>query len=243
MNRRICGMRKLLLIADRVVIRLLYFLLDTGGWGLGETGYGKREGGIRMNEMIPIESIENRIFIIRGQKIMLDFHLAGLYGVETRQLKRQVRRNIKRFPEDFMFELNRKEYAILRCQFGTLNWGEHTKYLPFAFTEQGIAMLSSVLRSERAIQVNILIMRAFVRFKHFLETHKELKSKLDLLEDKFGKHLKRHDEDIQLIFEAIRKMLVVEETPRKRIGFVVRDEGRGKRAEGNGIWETGKGGK
>ena len=108
-----------------------------------------------MNPLVPREIIEKRIFLIRGQKVMLDFHLAELYSVETKALKRAVRRNVDRFPPDFMFELSKDEYDSLRYHFGTLKRGEHLKYLPFAFTEQGVAMLSSVLRSKRAIRVNI----------------------------------------------------------------------------------------
>jgi hypothetical protein len=115
-----------------------------------------------MANSIPQVSIESRIHSIRDQKVMLDRDLAELYGVETKQLKRAVRRNIERFPDDFMFELTKEEYEILRCQFGTLSWGAHAKFLPFAFTENGVAMLSGVLNSPRAVQVNIQIMRAFL---------------------------------------------------------------------------------
>lgn len=172
-----------------------------------------------MNELIPIERIENKILLIRKQKVMLDFHLAELYGVETKQLKRQVRRNFRRFPVDFMFELSKEEYEILRCQFGTLRHGEHSKYCPFAFTEQGVAMLSSVLKSERAIEVNILIMRAFVKIKEALATHKEVSRKLSELEARVGKH----DSEIGLIFDAIRKMVEPDVLPKKTIGFVVEE--------------------
>ncbi|MBI3008825.1 MAG: ORF6N domain-containing protein, partial [Candidatus Omnitrophica bacterium] len=121
---------------------------------------------------MPIEKIETKIFQIRGKKVMLDNDLAVLYDVEAKQLKRQVRRNIKRFPDDFMFELTRKEYQdFLRCQIGTLKRGGHSKYLPYVFTEQGIAMLSGVLNSRRAILVNIQIMRAFVNLRREILTY------------------------------------------------------------------------
>ena len=173
-----------------------------------------REGN--MANLIPAERIENKIYLIRGQKVMIDFDLAALYGVRTRNIKRQVKRNIKRFPEDFMFELNREEYNSLRCQFGTLEKGKHSKYLPYAFTEQGVAMLSSVLKSERAIQVNIAIMRVFVKLKQILSTHKELAQKLNLLEKKFEKH----DEEIKSIFAAIRQLMKPPKRTNRRIGFL-----------------------
>ena len=133
---------------------------------------------------------------------MLDIDLASLYGVPTKRLKEQVNRNTKRFPSDFMLLLTRQEVTILRSQFATSSWGGR-RYLPYAFTEQGVAMLSSVLNSERAIQVNIAIMRAFVRLKTILSTHKELAHKLDELERK----IEKHDADIQSIFEAIRQLM------------------------------------
>lgn len=167
--------------------------------------------------MVP-EVIEKKILLIRGQKVMLDFHLAELYGVETKALKRAVKRNIDRFPNDFMFVLTADEYAALRYHFGTLKRGEHAKYLPYAFTEQGIAMLSSVLNSPRAIQMNIAIMRAFVKLREILSTHKELALKLKQLEMK----IEKHDAEIHAIFEAIRDLMAPPELSRKRIGFVSR---------------------
>jgi len=170
-----------------------------------------------MREMIPIERIENRIYLIRGQKVMLDRDLAKLYGVETRTLKQAVKRNINRFPIDFMFELTEDEFKNWRSQFVTSNSDRMgLRWRPFTFTEQGIAMLSSVLKSERAIQVNIIIMRAFVRIRQLLSAHKEILAKLNELEQKTGKNTV----DIQLIFEAIRKMLIVEKKPKGRIGFI-----------------------
>src|SRR4030066_2034324 len=129
--------------------------------------------------------IERKIYLIRGDKVLLDGDLAELYGVEVKHLKRQVRRNIDRFPEDFMIELSKEEYESLRRHFGTLKRGEHSKYLSYAFTEQGVAMLSSVLRSKQAVQVNIAIMRAFVKLRELLSTNKELARKLETLEKKY----------------------------------------------------------
>ena len=165
------------------------------------------------------KQIEQTILLIRGQKVMLDRDLADLYGVETKQLKRAVRRNVHRFPPDFMFELTRKEYNSLRSQFGTFKRGAHSKYLPMAFTEQGVAMLSSVLNSERAIEVNIAIMRVFVKLRETTVAHQEMKRKLEKIE----KQLSAHDEDIQVIFRAIQGLIKEPEKPRKRIGFEVKE--------------------
>lgn len=131
-----------------------------------------------------LEVIQNKIFEIRGCKVMLDFDLAFMYGVETKVLKQSIRRNINRFPEDFMFELNELEFKSLRSQIVTSNKGG-SRYMPFAFTEQGIAMLSSVLNSEKAIEVNIAIIRAFVTFRQFSLTYNELKTKITEIEEKF----------------------------------------------------------
>lgn len=168
------------------------------------------------NLPIPIERIEKEILLIRGEKVILDRTLAELYGVETKQLKRAVRRNINRFPADFMFELTKEEYQSLRYQFGTLKRGQHSKYMPLAFTEQGVAMLSSVLNSGRAIQVNILIMRAFVRLRGMISSHKELLRKLEDME-------KKYDEQFRVVFEAIRQLMTPPDPPRKRIGFEAKE--------------------
>jgi uncharacterized protein YjcR len=165
--------------------------------------------------LVPTEVIVTKIIFLRGEKVLLDRDLAELYGVETKQLKRAVRRNLPRFPPDFMFELTREEYNSLRSQFGTLKRGAHSKYLPFAFTEQGVAMLSSVLNSDRAIEVNIAIMRAFVQLRRMIASNEELARKLEELEHK----IKKHDEDIGLIFEAIRELMTPPDTPPKKIGF------------------------
>ena len=144
--------------------------------------------------LIPAERIERSILLLRGQKVMLDSDLAELYGVETKTLNRAVKRNLDRFPADFMFRLSADEVEALRFQFGTLKLGrgQHRKYLPYAFTEQGVAMLSSVLRSQRAVQVNIAIMRAFVRLREILATHKDLALRLDELEEE-GRATGRED--------------------------------------------------
>ncbi|MFZ3092001.1 MAG: ORF6N domain-containing protein [Nitrospirota bacterium] len=160
--------------------------------------------------------IERKIYLIRNHKVLLDGELAELYGVEVKRLKRQVKRNITRFPEDFMFELRKEEYDSLRSHFGTLKRGEHTKYLPYAFTEQGVAMLSSVLNSERAIHVNIAIMRAFVKLREMLATHKDLARKLEEME-------KKYDAQFKVVFDAIRQLMATPEPKKKKIGFVVRE--------------------
>jgi DNA-binding PadR family transcriptional regulator len=170
-----------------------------------------------LKSSVPAEQIEQAIFLIRGKKVMLDRNLAKLYGVETRVLNQAVQRNIERFPDDFMFDLTREE--IMRIsQIVTSSKIKYSKKV-YAFSEQGIAMLSSVLRSSRAIQVNIEIMRAFVRLREMLATHKELARKLTELE----KHVKGHDQQIQAIFEAIRQLMTPPEKPRKRIGFQAKE--------------------
>ncbi len=147
---------------------------------------------------------------------MLDRDLAELYGVETKQLKRAVRRNIDRFPPDFMFDLTIKEYNSLRCHFGTLEGkGKHSKYLSMAFTEQGIAMLSGVLHSKRAINVNIAIMRAFVKMREILSASKELSAKLEKIENQ----LAEHDEQFKIVFKAIKQLLKEDNQPKRKIGF------------------------
>jgi len=156
-----------------------------------------------MGKVMQVEVIATRILEIRGKKVMLDRDLAVLYGVPTKRLNEQVRRNIKRFPEDFMFHLTWEEAKISRPQFATLKHGQNIKYLPFVFTQEGVAMLSSVLNSARAIKVNIQIMRAFVKLKEFLLTHKDLAIKIDALERRYNDH----DQKIKAIFEAIKKLL------------------------------------
>ena len=163
--------------------------------------------------MIPQETIEQKIFLIRRQKVMISTHLAELYRVETRVLIQAVKRNIERFPEDFMFSLTRAEIMNL-SQFVISSKLKHAPNV-YAFTEQGVAMLSSVLRSKRAIQVNIAIMRAFVKLRKILSTHKELAHKLSQLERK----IEKHDVEIKVIFDAIRELMTPPKKPQKRIGF------------------------
>lgn len=171
------------------------------------------------SEYLSLDIVEKKIFIIRGQKVMLDKDLAMLYGVETFNLNKAVKRNLTRFPSDFMFQLTREEFNNLIFQFGISSWGG-TRKLPYAFTEQGVAMLSSVLRSERALQVNIQIMRAFVKLREIISTHKELAQKLRELELK----IESHDENIAAIFEAINQLLATEEKPKRKIGFYVKEK-------------------
>jgi len=167
-------------------------------------------------EIVSQDTIEQKIFLIRGQKVMLDKDLAILYEVDTGMLNRAVNRNLDRFPEDFMFQLTVEETEGLRCHFGISKTGRGgRRYLPYAFTEQGVAMLSSVLRSPRAIKVNIEIMRVFVRIRQMLATHKELAYKLDALEQK----IVQHDGEIANIFEAIRQLMAPPDSPPKKIGF------------------------
>ena len=162
--------------------------------------------------LLPAERIERSILLIRRQKVLLDVDLANLYRVETKQLVRAVKRNLDRFPTDFMFQLNNSETANLRSQFDTSSsWGGR-RYRPYAFTEQGVAMLSSVLRSPRAVRVNIEIMRAFVRLRQLLSTHVDLARKLAELEQKY-------DKNFRVVFEAIRQLMIPPEKPRQPIGF------------------------
>ena len=161
------------------------------------------------------EQVMTRIYLIRGQKIMLDYDLAKLYMTEAKRLKESVRRNIERFPEDFMFTLTEKEWVSLRTQIASLNRGQHPKYNPFAFTEQGVAMLSSVLNSPTAIHVNIQIIRIFTKMRSLLLTHKDILLQLEKIENKMGKH----DEQIALVFTYLKKLLNPPQPVRERIGF------------------------
>ncbi len=162
-------------------------------------------------KIVPIEKIRDCIIVLRGQKVMLDRDLANLYGVETKMLSRAITRNKERFPDDFMFRLTRQEVTNLRCQFGTSSWGG-SRYLPRAFTEQGVAMLSSVLRSKRAVMVNIEIMRAFVKLREIMASHAELAKKLDDLE-------KKYDKQFKAVFQAIRQLMEQPVSPSRQIGF------------------------
>ena len=170
---------------------------------------------------VPVATITKSIIVLRGQKVLLDEHLAALYGVETKVLVQAVKRNVERFPEDFVLHLTEREWSALRSQIVTLKpgRGRHRKYLPYAFTEQGVAMLSSVLRSPQAIAVNIEIMRAFVRMREMLASNHELAKRLDQLETRIGKKLATHDEAIAAILSAIRELMNPPAPKRRPIGF------------------------
>lgn len=173
---------------------------------------------MKAKSLIPSESLINKILVIRNQKIILDRDLANLYNVETRALKQAVRRNIKRFPKDFMSQLSKEEFNNWRSQ-TVMSKSEEIglRHLPFAFAEQGVAMLSSVLKSERAIEVNILIMRAFVKLREIISTHKNVADKLKELENKF----KDHDDQITQIIQVINQLMTPPELPKKKIGFTL----------------------
>jgi len=184
-----------------------------------------------MNEpysVLPAERIERAIFLIRGQKVMLSTALAELYGVEPKVLVQAVKRNMERFPEDFMFQLTKQELSNLKSQFVTSSWGGLRRATPYAFTEQGVAMLSSVLRSKRAVQVNVEIMRAFVRLRKILASHADLSRKLEGLE-------KKYDSQFKVVFDAIRQLMTQPESSRKKIGFQVKEKGA--------VYKTEKGGR
>ena len=166
--------------------------------------------------LVPVEVIERRIYLIRGEKIMLDSDLAELYRTPTKSLNLAVRRNSMRFPADFMFQLSQEEADSLRFQIETSKARRGgRRYLPYVFTEQGIAMLSSVLNSERAVLVNISIMRTFVKLREIMVSHKDLAHKIEALERKYAKH----DQQIQIVFDAIKRLLEPPVSPKRRIGF------------------------
>ena len=165
--------------------------------------------------VIPAERIEKAIMLIRGHKVMLDHDLAELYEVETFNLNKAVKRNLDRFPSDFMFQLTVQEFNNLKFQIGRSSWGGR-RTSPYAFTEQGVAMLSSVLRSSRAVQVNVEIMRTFVRLRQMLSSHAELARKLNALE-------KKYDEQFKVVFEAIRQPMTPSPRPQRSIGFHTRE--------------------
>jgi hypothetical protein len=172
-------------------------------------------------KVIPAEQIARSVLVLRGQRVLLDAELAALYGVAVRALLQAVQRNRKRFPEDFMIRLTAAEWAALRSQFVTLKpgRGQHRKYLPYAFTEQGVAMLSSVLRSDRAIAVNIQIMRAFVHLRGLLASNSELARRFAQLESRLDKKITEHDEAIAAILSAIRELMNPPLSRRRPIGF------------------------
>jgi hypothetical protein len=187
--------------------------------------------GAVMKTVVPRESIVSKIIFLRGEKVLLDRDLAVLYGVETKVLKQAVRRNIRRFPSDFMFELSKEEFEDWRSQFVTSNSVKMgLRYNPMAFTEQGVAMLSSVLKSERAIEVNIAIMRAFVRLRQMLASNEELARKLEEME-------KKYDEQFKVVFDAIRALMAPPEKKKRKIGFEVKEP---KGGYGKGIRKKGK---
>ena len=167
----------------------------------------------RLKISIPLERVERLILIVRGQRVMLDTDLAKLYGVETKALNRAHARNRERFPQDFAFQLTEKEFVDLRCQFGTSRWGGR-RYRPNAFTEQGVAMLSGVLHSRRAVQVNVAIMRTFVRLRQMLASNARLARKLEEMEEKY-------DSQFKIVFDAIRELMTPREPKKRRIGFLV----------------------
>ena len=173
-----------------------------------------------MSGPVTTARIEGRILLVRSLRVMLDSDLAALYGVTTKRLNEQVRRNLRRFPADFMFELSPDEAAVLRSQIATLKAGRgtHRKYLPYVFTEQGVAMLSSVLNSEQAAQVHIEIMRAFVRLREMIATNRDLARRPDELE-------KRYDAQFKGVFDAIRQLMAPPVKPRRSIGFRVEEAG------------------
>jgi hypothetical protein len=166
-----------------------------------------------MKALVPIEVVEKKIYVIRGMKVMLSIDLANLYGVEPRVLVQAVKRNDERFPDDFMFQLNPEEFKNLKSQIVISSWGGIRRAAPYAFTEQGIAMLSSVLRSKRAIQANIAIMRSFVKLREMMASHKNLARKLAELE-------KKYDGQFNVVFEAIRQLIEVEDKPKRKIRYV-----------------------
>lgn len=172
--------------------------------------------------LVPDEIIMNQIYYIRGHKVMLDADLATLYEVETKQLKRQVKRNIDRFPEDFMFKLTSEEYIVSRSQNGTLKQGSNIKYAPMVFTEQGVAMLSSVLNSKRAIKVNIQIIRIFTRIRQMFVDNTEIRLEIEKIKNK----LDNQDKNMEIVFRYLDELLEKQEQPnppRKRIGFKTDD--------------------
>jgi hypothetical protein len=177
----------------------------------------KKENGSVLHD----EMVTNKIHFIRGQKVMLDSDLGELYGVETKRLKEQVKRNSKRFPDDFMFQITEKEFEILRSQIATSSWGGK-RYLPLAFTEQGVAMLSSVLNSERAIAVNIQIIRIFTKMRSVLLAHKDILLKLEQVERKMLKQDEKNEKfekEIQVIFKALKQLLNPPQPEREQIGY------------------------
>jgi len=173
----------------------------------------KNKNSIQSTSLVPTERIQKCIYMMRGRKVMLDNDLAGLYGVQTKVLLQAIKRNIERFPADFMFQLSTSEFKILRSQIVTSSWGGR-RYAPYAFTEQGVAMLSSVLGSKRAIEINIAIMRFFVRLREVLADNAALRKKLE-----------EHEDKIKYIFNILGQMIQDKEKPKKRIGCLTEAQG------------------
>lgn len=167
-----------------------------------------------MSEIVPVQSIVNKIYHFRGVNVMLDRDLAELYGVETKRLKEQVKRNIDRFPDDFMFELTKEEFEVLRSQNATskMEGRGGVRYLPYAFTEHGVLMLSNILNSEKAVKVSIQVIRAFSMLKQMLSTHEDLKKKIEEMEN-------RYDHQFRIIFDAIKQLIEEDLKPKRDIGF------------------------
>jgi len=175
-------------------------------------------------QVVSPSAIDRRIFVVRGRQVMLDEDLADLYGVETKRLIQQVRRNLKRFPDDFMFQLSSDEAEVLRSQIATSTDGRGgRRYAPYVFTEQGVAMLSGVLRSDRAIAVNIEIMRAFVELRRVAISYTALQERLDAIERDMTARLDQHDEQLAQIFEALHQLMAPPLPPKRPVGFRVRD--------------------
>ena len=175
----------------------------------------------KVSLIIPVERIQQCIYLIRGHKVILSHDLAKLYGVEPRVLVQAVKRNIERFPKDFMFQLNQKEFTNLKSQIVTSSWGGMRRALPYAFTEQGVAMLSSVLRSKRAIDVNIAIMRTFVKLREILSTNTALRRKIEAME-------RRYDEQFKFVFKLLSEMVMAKPKPKTQIGYLTEAEGHKK---------------
>jgi len=188
------------------------------------TGSAEKEAPL---ELIATPAIEKRIFVVRERQVMLDEDLADLYGVETKRLIQQVKRNLKRFPGDFMFQLSKTEAETLRSQFATSNDGRGgRRYAPYVFTEQGVAMLSGVLRSDRAIAVNVEIMRTFVELRRVASSYAAIEERLEQIEADIGARLGEHDKQLDQIFKTLRQ-LVAPQRPKKPIGFMPPEDGAG----------------
>jgi hypothetical protein len=190
---------------------------------------------INDKSLIPLERVKHHILVIRGQKVILDSHLATLYGVTTSRLNEQVKRNIKRFPSDFMFQLSKDEFDNLKSHFATssLNWGGRRK-LPYAFTEHGALMAATVLKTDKAVQVSVYVVRAFVQLRRLLESNKELARRLEHIES----HLQQHDDAIISLAETLNQLMAPpEDKPKTQIGFL--SEAKRKNVKKNRIKNTG----